>query len=74
MTRDLLGRVARALAASQNCDNVEVSVFYAAHARVLLGQAKAELKQLAMMLTEREQELFKRASPKTQLSIGEVKS
>jgi hypothetical protein len=73
MTRNLLLVAARSLAAAQHSDDPEVATFYCAHARLTLAKAKAELKEIAMMLQAREKELVRHGNPKSQLGIGEGK-
>jgi hypothetical protein len=73
VNRDLLRRASAALAASQHADDLEVAAFYCARARIMLAKAKAELKEIALMLGEREAELVRRATPKQQITIGEAK-
>jgi hypothetical protein len=69
MSRNLLLLASRLLAASQSADDLETASFYAAGARLALAKAKAEMKEIALVLREREAELIRRAGPKEQTSI-----
>lgn len=69
---NLIARAKAALAASQHAEDLDIAAFYAAHARITLAKAKAELKEVSLMLREREAELVRRGAPKSQLQIGEL--